>query len=423
MSSSRVQRLATRVLRNVQCLENVDCVVRLYNAHEETVEDFCRQIDDEVDTKYAEFDGARRRDHYLSMDIDALADVGDSCCATCLERAARQKRLWSVSRSAAESASAGVDVSGLRFEVVIVPGRQMIAHTSRGALSGDEHGFTVFMPGRARLHPSYKDTGENVRLMIQKDYLSDDPKDKQCCRCGSSVDAMVHTRCDKCMSWLCSVCMSEQPLLEGTWSMCCPDCGRRKDLLDAMNELAWHEKRRWKNVWRAIDEVMQRKRVDRIPVTIMDEEGSCFHTMAATTTKSASRTTGKKKRREVVFVGKNVPSEEQLTSCESVFVVGGMPDVGKGSESVRRSMRQGVVLSNTDCGNVIEVKDLFAPYSVLVSRDRGVAVRPHVEAVSECDSECDSDCDAENDRATSTASGSGRSHAEAEEVGRLITDA
>lgn len=410
MIGPEVQRLASRVLQKIQTLEHVECSVCLYDPSEQSEETFCKHVEDTVDAQYAAFDGARRPDHYMQLVEDADDSV-DSCCATCLERSARQKKMNLISKAAAETVLAGRDNTEDRFKVVIVPGKQIVNHQS---LSFDDYGFTVFLPGKVRRCPRFDDTGEGIRLLLFKDYLSDDPRDKQCCGCEASIDKMSHTRCTRCMSWLCSTCMSERPLLNGTWDICCPSCDKKKDLLDAMNELAWHEKNRWANIWRAMDQVMLRKKVDRIPITIMDEDGSCFHTIASTAAKKMS---AKKKRRDITFIGKNIPTDEQLSSKDSVFVLGDMPDVSKGSDAVRKCMKQGVVLSNTDSGYVIEVRDLFAPYSVLVSRDKGVAVAKDSDGIfSDSDEDYDSDCDVP----TEPACFSGHTHERAVEVGHVV---
>lgn len=416
MFPSRVQRIASRVLRNIHSLRNVECSVRLYDPKEQSEESFCKQLDEEIDTKYAEFDGARRHEYYMAL-TDDQEDTIDSCCKTCMEREERNRKLRKVSKTAAELAAAGRDTTSDVFMIVIVPGKPIMNHTSRGSTSFEKHAFTVFLPRKTRVWPSYNDTGESLRLMIIKDYLRHDPEDKQCCRCSASIDSISHARCDKCMSWMCATCIAEIPLMEESWRVQCANCDKKKDILDAMNELAWHEKNRWPNIWRALDQVMQRKKVDRIPVTIMDEDGACFHTTASTT--AASRMAGKKKRRDIVFIGKNVPTEEQLMSRESVFVVGDMPVSLEGTETMRKSMRLGVVLSNTESGDVIEVKDLFAPYSVLVSRDKGIAVTRDDQECDDSSSDCDSDYEPIPSRTISVASFSGYSHTKATEVGSI----
>ena len=208
MSPTRVQRLASKVLKSIHSLGQVECEVRLFFPTEQGQEDFCNHLDDEIDTRYAEFDGGRRHEHFLSTSDCDAEDSIDSCCATCLERAMRNRKLRHVSKASAELAASGHCNNADTFKVVIVPGLEILKFTSKDTTHGDK-GFTVFLPGKIRISPDYTDTGESLRLMIQKDYL-DIPQDRQCCNCYACIDSIPHVRCGKCMSWLCSTCMADR---------------------------------------------------------------------------------------------------------------------------------------------------------------------------------------------------------------------
>ena len=341
------------------------------------IEQFCEEIDMLMDVDYAMYKGVHHPERYTADKMPG--DDEEPCCDRCLKRMEHRRKMYEVSKLASRTRKPPRQM--LLAIVTCEPILKYVAEKEKTPSGTDESRVwaVAFLPESGRFVLSFDDPIDRFATMVGRDYA--DLGDQCCSACGERVDRNIQTRCMKCMAFTCVDCLAQLTLYSGDKCFPCPECGESTEtLVETVNDLTWYEAQRWKNIWRALESLMEEREEKVTQLTLIRPNGSCISTRISLASPtggvlpngrvSRGKTAGPLRRR-VFFVGGQVPDENLMTDQSIVFAVGDLPDI-TGCDVDRAHiygvLQLGSVLSTDVNGEVVEGRDLFGPYAVLAAR-------------------------------------------------------